>query len=72
MFGKFWSRLGDFFGLHYSPGIVAKIILGLIPFLLVCYFYNAKAEEYHNDPNVSKKVLPYASDMYEAMKKYVT
>ncbi|NQT49214.1 ABC transporter permease subunit, partial [Candidatus Kuenenbacteria bacterium] len=35
-------------------------------------FNNAKAEEYHNDPNVSKKVLPYASDMYEAMKKYVT
>jgi NitT/TauT family transport system permease protein len=59
-----------FFGLHYSPGLYAKVLLGLIPFIVFGWLYMSKAYERH-EANEHDKLMPYPSKMVEKAKEYV-
>jgi len=63
-----WMR--DFFGMLYSPSLQAKIVLGVIPFVVLGLVYqSAMLDRKAEKPD--DRMLPSVNQMYDEVAKYV-
>src|SRR3989339_779273 len=67
---RLMAWMHDFFGMLYSPSLQAKIVLGVIPFVVLGLVYqSAMLDRKAEKPD--DRMLPSVNQMYDEVAKYV-